>query len=79
MKLVSAILGLEFASLFLDYLYFLVVCCRFIFSGVLMDSVVIHQTILQLKTQITCGRVAAVNSIFVGSSNDWELLKAVNG
>jgi sugar phosphate permease len=48
------------------------------FSGVFDGiSVVIRQTILQLKTQIICGRVSAVNSMFVGSSNELGALKAV--
>jgi hypothetical protein len=38
-------------------------------------SVVIRQTILQMKTQITCV-VAAVNSIFVGSSNELKAATA---
>jgi hypothetical protein len=38
---------------------------------------VIHQTILQLKTPDHMrGRVSAVNSMFVGSSNELGLLKA---
>ena len=55
----------------LSTLYWLSVVALF-FSGIFDGiSVVIRQTILQLKTPDDMrGRVSAVNSIFVGSSND---------
>jgi hypothetical protein len=48
---------------------------QWVFDGI---SVVIRQTILQLKTPDHMrGRVSAVNSMFVGSSNELVLLKVV--
>jgi MFS family permease len=73
MKLLSAIFafGLCIIVFGLSTLFWLSVLALF-FSGVVDGiSVVIRQTILQLKTPDHMrGRVSAVNSIFVGSSNE---------
>jgi MFS family permease len=73
MKLLSAIFafGLCIIVFGLSTIFWLSVLALF-FSGVVDGiSVVIRQTILQLKTPDHMrGRVSAVNSIFVGSSNE---------
>ena len=73
MKLLSAIFafGICIIVFGLSSIFWLSVIALFlsgVFDGI---SVVIRQTILQLKTPDHMrGRVAAVNSIFVGSSNE---------
>ena len=73
MKLLIAIFGFGVCIIVfgLSTLYWLSVVALF-FSGIFDGiSVVIRQTILQLKTPDDMrGRVSAVNSIFVGSSNE---------
>lgn len=73
MKLLIAIFGFGVCIIVfgLSTLYWLSVVALF-FSGIFDGiSVVIRQTILQLKTPDAMrGRVSAVNSIFVGSSNE---------
>ena len=73
MKLLIAIFGFGVCIIVfgLSTLYWLSVVALF-FSGIFDGiSVVIRQTILQLKTpDDKRGRVSAVNSIFVGSSNE---------
>lgn len=73
MKLLIAIFGFGVCIIVfgLSTLYWLSVVALF-FSGIFDGiSVVIRQTILQLKTPDDVrGRVSAVNSIFVGSSNE---------
>ncbi len=73
MKLLIAIFGFGVCIIVfgLSTLYWLSVVALF-FSGIFDGiSVVIRQTILQLKTPDDMrGRVLAVNSIFVGSSNE---------
>jgi hypothetical protein len=66
MKLLTAIFGFGICIIVFDYLLFWVSLALFL-SGVLGISVVIRQTILQLKLQIICGRVSSV-TLFVGSS-----------
>jgi hypothetical protein len=62
----------DFASLLLDFLLFCPISILPCLSGAVDGiSVVIRQTILQLKpSDHMRGRVSAVNSIFVGSSNE---------
>jgi MFS family permease len=73
MKLLAAIFGFGICIIVfgLSTIFWISVAALFlsgVFDGI---SVVIRQTILQLKTPDHMrGRVAAVNSIFVGSSNE---------
>lgn len=73
MKLLGAIFGFGICMIIfgLSTIFWLSVFALFL-SGILDGvSVVIRQTILQLKTPDAMrGRVSAVNSIFVGSSNE---------
>jgi hypothetical protein len=69
-------LPFEFASSFLVCLLFWVSLAA-LFSGVFDGiSVVIRQTILQLKTPIICAVEFLLNSMFVGSSNELETFES---
>jgi MFS family permease len=72
-KLLLAIFGFGISIIVFGYSeWFILSLIALFFSGVFDgDSVVIRQTILQLKTPDNMrGRVASVNSMFVGSSNE---------
>lgn len=73
MKLLAAIFGFGICMIVfgLSTIFWLSVFALFVSGVVDGISVVIRQTILQLKTPDSMrGRVSAVNSIFVGSSNE---------